>query len=284
MQFDQVYYGKYSGYAEIVPEKLICGKNKIWYIPHYPVYNKPNKLRVVYDCTAVAETKCLNDYLMKGPDVTNSLVAVLLRFRRWLVPIKAGIEAMFYQEHVFPPDRDVLRFFWWTEGNLDLESSIYKMLVHLFRAKSSPSCATFCLGETAKQFGKHIDADLVETAMKSFYVDDCLTGTNTEEAAIKMISDLRSLLAMGGFKLTKWLSSSSKVIQTIPEEERSKSLQNFMPSNGSRERVLGINWDVLPINFSSKWICQTLRQQSEESWQLPIHCMILWGLGHQLYF
>ena len=41
-----------------------------------------------------------------------------------------------------------------------------------------------------------------------------------------MISDLRSLLAMDKFKLTKWLSLSNKVIQTVPEEERSKSLQN----------------------------------------------------------
>ena len=73
-----------SGYAEIVPEEQICGKNKTWYISPHPVFNsnKPNKLRVVYDCAAVAETKCLNDYLMKGPDLTNSLVAVLLRFRR----------------------------------------------------------------------------------------------------------------------------------------------------------------------------------------------------------
>ena len=95
-----------SGYAEIVPEEQIRGKNKIWYIPHHPVFNsnKPNKLRVVYDRNAMAETKCLNDYLMKGPDQTNSLVAVLLRLRRWLVPIIADIETMFYQVHIFPPD------------------------------------------------------------------------------------------------------------------------------------------------------------------------------------
>ena len=96
------------------------------------------------------------------------------------------------------------------------------MTVHLFGAKSSPSCATFCLRETARQFGKYFDPEVVETVMKSFYVDDCLTGTNREETAIKMISDLRSLLAMRGFKLTKWLSRD-KVIQTVPEEERSKS-------------------------------------------------------------
>ena len=88
--------------------------------------------------------------------------------------------------------------------------------------------------------------------MKSFYVDDCLTGTNTEEAAIKMITDFRSLLAMGGFKLTKWLSSSNKVIRIVPKEESSKSLQNFTPSNGLRQRVLGINWEVSSDQFFFK--------------------------------
>ena len=138
-----------------------------------------------------------------------------------------------------------MRFFWWTDGNLDLEPSIYRMTVHLFGAKSSPSYATFCLRETARQLGRDFDPDVVETVMKRFYVDDCLPGTNTEEAAIKMIGALRSLLAMGGFKLTKWLSSSKKVIQTVPEEERSNSLQNSMTSNGPREWVLAMKWDVI---------------------------------------
>ena len=80
------------------------------------------------------------------------------------------------------------------------------MTVHLFEAKSSPSCAAFCLRETARQFAKHFNPDVVETVMKSFYVDNCLTGTNIEETAIKMIKGLRSLLAIGGFKLTKWIS------------------------------------------------------------------------------
>ena len=80
----------------------------------------------------------------------------------------------------FPPGRDALRFYWWTHGDLDLEPSIYRMTVHLSGAKSSPSCATFCLRETARKFGKNFDPDVAETVMKSFYGDDCLIGTDTE--------------------------------------------------------------------------------------------------------
>ena len=49
---------------------------------------------------------------MKGPDLTNSLVGVLLRFRKGKVAVIADVEAMFYQIKVAPHDGDALRFFW----------------------------------------------------------------------------------------------------------------------------------------------------------------------------
>jgi len=129
-----------SGYAEIVPNEEVNSQHRTWYILHHPVFSakKPGKIRIVYDCAAAAGNRSLNDFLMKGPDLTNSLISVLLRFRRWLVPIIADVEAMFYQVRVSPPDRDALRFYWWTEGNLDSDPDVYRMMVHLFGAKSSP--------------------------------------------------------------------------------------------------------------------------------------------------
>ena len=87
-----------AGYAEPEPDDITATKNKIWYIPHHPVVNskKSDKVRIVYDCTAVVETKSLNDFFMKGPNLTNALIAVLLRFRKWLVRLIADVEAMFY--------------------------------------------------------------------------------------------------------------------------------------------------------------------------------------------
>lgn len=48
----------------------------IWYIPHHGVYHprKPDKLRVVFDCSAKFLGISLNDTLLTGPDVINSLV------------------------------------------------------------------------------------------------------------------------------------------------------------------------------------------------------------------
>ena len=44
--------------------------------------NKPNKVRVVFDCAAGYSNVSLNDNLMRGPDLMNSLIGVLTRFRK----------------------------------------------------------------------------------------------------------------------------------------------------------------------------------------------------------
>ena len=74
--------------------------------------NKPDKVRVVFDCPAVFHGTSLNDQLLLGPDLTNSLVGVLLRIRENPVAVMADIEAMFHQVRVTPNDYDALRFLW----------------------------------------------------------------------------------------------------------------------------------------------------------------------------
>ena len=83
----------------------------------------------------------------------NIIVGVLLRFRKDKIAIISDVEAMFYKVRVAPCDRDELRFFWWPEGDLDTSPVIYRMKVHPFGARSSPSCASYCLRQTAKEFG-----------------------------------------------------------------------------------------------------------------------------------
>lgn len=70
----------------------------IRYLPHHPVMQpqKPEKVRVVFDCAAKFQNTSLNDQLLQGPDFTNSLVGVLLRFRQERVAVMADVEKMFY--------------------------------------------------------------------------------------------------------------------------------------------------------------------------------------------
>ena len=73
------------GYAEKVPEHEVTATDRksIWYIPNHGVYHpkKPNKIRVVFDCSAQYQGESLNGHLLQGPDLTNNLTGVLCRFR-----------------------------------------------------------------------------------------------------------------------------------------------------------------------------------------------------------
>ena len=74
-----------QGYAERVPmEDVQFNDGKVLYIPHHRVYHpkKPDKIRVVFDCSVEFAGESLNRHLMQGPDLTNNLVGVLRRFRR----------------------------------------------------------------------------------------------------------------------------------------------------------------------------------------------------------
>ena len=121
-----------------------------WYLPHHPVFHpqKPGKVRVVFDCLAKYRGSFLNDQLLQGLDVTNTLVGVLTQFREDSVAFMTNVEAMFYQVRVQPDNCKYLRFFLWPHGDLVKEPEEYQMLVHLFDGASSPSCATYALKRT----------------------------------------------------------------------------------------------------------------------------------------
>ena len=107
------------------------------------------KVRVVYDCTAKFGGTSLNDQFLKGQDLMNDLLEVLLRFRREEIAVVADIEAMFHQVRMLESDRDVLRFLWWEKGDIGKSPKEYRMCVHLFGATSLPCCSGKALRQTA---------------------------------------------------------------------------------------------------------------------------------------
>ena len=125
----------------------------VWYIPHHGVYSasKPDKIRVVFYCSAKCQGVSLNDKLLQGPNPTNSLIGVLLRFRQGPIAIMGDIEAMFHQVRVRREDRDLLRFLWWVDGDLNKAPVVCRATVHIFGATSSPSCANAALRATAEE-------------------------------------------------------------------------------------------------------------------------------------
>ena len=94
--------------------------------------HKPGKVRVVFDAAAKHENVSLNDMLMTGPDLLNSLIGVLLRFRLKNIALVADIKEMFHQVKVPSQDSDSLRFMWSENQSYIGPPEIYKMTVHIF--------------------------------------------------------------------------------------------------------------------------------------------------------
>ena len=88
-----------TGYARKLKDKELKEERKFdtWYIPHHAVTNpkKPGKVRVVFDCAAQFSGKSLNDHLYTGPDVLNSLIGILIRFRQERIAVVGDVEAMY---------------------------------------------------------------------------------------------------------------------------------------------------------------------------------------------
>jgi len=100
---------------------------------------------LVFDYASCCKGASLNDQLLSGPDLTNSLFGVLVRFRQEPVALSSYIEAIFHQGMVDPKDANALRFLWWPNDDLSKQPVEYRMKVHLFGGTSSPSCASFGL-------------------------------------------------------------------------------------------------------------------------------------------
>ncbi|PIK46792.1 hypothetical protein BSL78_16343 [Apostichopus japonicus] len=151
------------------------------------------------------------------------------RFRQGRVAIVSDIEAMFHQVKMIEPDRDVLRFLWWANGDMKTSPREYRMCVHLFGATSSPCCAGKALKQTADDNEltnrDKVGKQALEIMRDGFYVDDCLGSVQSVEEAIKVLQRLSTILKEGGFRLTKWLSNERAVLASVDEHERAPSVR-----------------------------------------------------------
>lgn len=239
-------------------EEVNDNEENAWYIPHFGVFHpkKPDKIRVVFDCAAKSQGKSLNDFLLPGPDLMNSLLGILMRFRQKRIALSCDIEWMFHQFHVKTGDRDYLRFLWFDESGT---KTVYRMKVHLFGAKSSPACATFGLRYLAETHEENTPAH--QFIATNFYVDDGLTCTDDLTMAVALIQQATSLCHKGNIRLHKFVSNSQELIQAIPETERSSSTSEIdLPGkNDALHRTLGIQ-----RNTSNDSFCYDLTMKSKD--------------------
>ncbi|XP_078371484.1 uncharacterized protein LOC144655144 [Oculina patagonica] len=258
-----------KGFARKIPADHQKSSDVKWYIPHHGVDHphKPGKIRVVFDCSAKYQGKSLNDLLLNGPDLTNTLFGVLMRFRQERIALMADIESMFYQVRVAEADTTYLRFLWWPDGNLEGELEEYQMVVHLFGAASSPACSNFALRKTAEDNSEHFPEEVVSTVKNNFYVDDCLKSLPSvdeasQHARSKSKDDLPVERALG----VKWCVETDTFGFKVEVKYKPPTRRGILSVVSSVYDPLGL---VAPFVLPAKRLLQDLCRIKLE-WDDPI--------------
>ncbi|XP_028413601.1 uncharacterized protein LOC114536441 [Dendronephthya gigantea] len=214
---------------------------RTWYLPHFPIYHhqKPDQIRVVFDCSDTFQQESLNKHLLQGPDLMNKLTGVLNRFRQEEIAVTCDVEQMFHNFMVAEEHRDYLRFLWFQEGDVTKPIVTYRMKVHLFGAVSSPGCANFGLRKTAQDGESEFGEEVANFVRNDFYVDDGLKSVKTIEDAVNLITKSQAMCAKAGLRLHKFASNSIDVLEAVPAEDRAKEIKD-----------LDLRHDTLPIQRS----------------------------------
>ena len=179
----------------------------------------------------------------------------------------ADIEKTFLIISVAPKDRDALRFLWVTNIDFDDPEIIALRFARVvFGISSSP----FLLNTTIKY---HIEKysplhpEIVRVLMQSIYVDDVVSGGDSEDEAYTLYKTFKQILSQASFNLQKFVTSSPTLQGQINREDipkKSTPSQAAEPTNikamedsyieatllsptanrPREQRVLGVCWNI----------------------------------------
>ncbi|XP_035208130.1 uncharacterized protein LOC118182845 [Stegodyphus dumicola] len=161
------------------------------------------KIRPVFDGSVRTKgSPSVNDCLEKGPNLIDTVPAIINRFRLGKIGVSADIKKAFLQIALNPKDRDYLRFLWWEQGNSE-RLKIYRHRRVVFGITSSP----FLLNATLTKLMNEVPENYRASANKlveSWYVDNLVTSVNDESELKKLKNDATEILASAKFELQEW--------------------------------------------------------------------------------
>ncbi|GBP60615.1 hypothetical protein EVAR_50979_1 [Eumeta japonica] len=200
-----------NGYARRLKIERKCATVSFSHIsPLNP--NKPNKIRVVFDAAARFEGKSLNDYLLSGPDLLNSLTGILFRFRIGSVAFTGDIRDMFLRVRVCAPDQRA-QLFLWRGADRDSEPRVRDDFAD-FGASSSPTSAIYVLNKMRKH----------------------------TQCRKPQINKRRHHSARAGLRYPGWATNAPELKESLSAESSAEAA-TVSPHKTKTERALGLIWE-----------------------------------------
>ncbi|XP_037809650.1 uncharacterized protein LOC119602292 isoform X1 [Lucilia sericata] len=230
---DDVYAKKYcdkiedlfkKGYARRLSQSEQAITPKAFYLPHFAVKN-PNKddIRVVFDAASKVHGISLNDALLSGPDLNNSLISVLFKFREAPVAVCGDIREMFLQVAIKNDDINSQRFLW---RGLDCNDSIQHCVMTrmIFGAACSPTIAQFIKNKNAQTFSE-VSPRAEDAIIYRHYVDDYVDCFQSDSEAIEVVTE------------------------NVIDAFHGSNVRSVDVSTDGVERILGLHWNPITDEF-----------------------------------
>ncbi|GJQ87162.1 hypothetical protein Trydic_g8746 [Trypoxylus dichotomus] len=201
-----------------------------FYLPHHAVIKEEStttKLRIVFDGSSKSSTGVsLNDIQGAGPALQQDLISQIL---------------------IYPSQRSMQQIVWRDDVHQLLET--FKLNTVTYGTTSAPFLAMRCLKQLAIE-NKLQFPQACEAINNDFYVDDLLTGSQSEQELISLSKNIDAVLKQACFELRKWNSNSHHVLQSLSAEVNN---EDPIIQLGGSSKILGIIWlpseDLLQYNI-----------------------------------
>ena len=223
-----------------VVDTSIAPVGPVYYMPYRAIRkadSKTTECRLVMDASAKpsASDVSLNQVLYQGQNLVLNLAILLLRFMKGKYGTVADLEKAFLRICIAAVDRDVLRYFWFSDPN-DINSPLITMRfkVVIFGSTASPfqlAAVIHCL----------IRDDCRDTYVKNIlnnciYVDNVVYAEDSEQNLVRFYRESRETFRKGDFNLRQW-GSNSKQVQQI-------ATRDGVLEEDTTIKVLGMYWDI----------------------------------------
>ena len=178
-------------------------------------------------------------------------------------------------------DRDALRFLWVDKIDKTPPVPVEMRFTRVvFGVSASPFLLNATLYHHLEKYQKS-HPGLVNTLLKSIYVDDVTYGANREEDAYQLYALSKKVFAEGGFNLRKFITSSASLRQRIITDDLLSAQQPPAVDTNSRvveedttytsglldghmpggQKVLGVSWNPVSdlLEFDIRGIAKSLQ-------------------------
>ena len=225
-------------------------ENNGYFIPHHAVRKESStttKLRVVFDASAMTTNgSSLNNEMLVGPKLQDDIQPLLIRFRCPKIAFTGDIQKMYRQILIHPDDCKYQKILWREDTDHHLKT--YELKTVTYGTAAAPYIATKCLQQLA-EYEKSEFPVAAKLTKRDFYMDDLMSGVNSDEEAIEAYEQLHTRMKRGGFELRKWASNSQKLLDRIPLALRETQVKLTFQEDEA-VKTLGLFWHPAEDYFS----------------------------------